>query len=130
MKKSLRVSARSSGSAVIRIYRGTLPLGNIPGDEGQIESRRPLGSWAGAIAIHWHRRRRTQNECPYGTGCHGNGVSLLMYDHFMRLALEEAHAALAEDEVPIGAVIVFEDRVIAAAHNQREQFATPRLTPR
>jgi tRNA(adenine34) deaminase len=48
-----------------------------------------------------------------------------MHESFMRLALDEARAALAEDEVPIGAVIVFEDRVIAAAHNQREQLRDP-----
>jgi len=48
-----------------------------------------------------------------------------MHDHFMRLALEEAEQALAENEVPIGAVIVFEDRVIARAHNQREQLCDP-----
>ena len=29
-----------------------------------------------------------------------------MHEHFMRLALQEAEQALAEDEVPIGAVIV------------------------
>jgi tRNA(adenine34) deaminase len=49
----------------------------------------------------------------------------------MRQALREAEAALAEDEVPIGAIIVFDDpasdspRVIAAAHNQREQLRDP-----
>src|SRR5262250_1109289 len=48
-----------------------------------------------------------------------------MHDHFMRLALAEAEAALAENEVPIGAVIVHGDRVIAAAHNQREQLRDP-----
>lgn len=44
---------------------------------------------------------------------------------WMRLALAEAEQALAEDEVPIGAVIVHEGRVIAAAHNQREQLRDP-----
>jgi tRNA(adenine34) deaminase len=44
---------------------------------------------------------------------------------FMRLALAEAEAALAEDEVPIGAVIVRGGQVIAAAHNQREQLRDP-----
>jgi len=44
---------------------------------------------------------------------------------FMRLALREAEAALAEDEVPVGAVIVHAGRVIAAAHNQREQLHDP-----
>lgn len=48
-----------------------------------------------------------------------------MHDHFMRLALQEAERALAEDEVPIGAVIVHEDHVIASAHNQREQLRDP-----
>ena len=44
---------------------------------------------------------------------------------FMRQALREAERALAEDEVPIGAVIVHGGRVIAAAHNQREQLHDP-----
>jgi tRNA(adenine34) deaminase len=48
-----------------------------------------------------------------------------MHDSFMQLALAEAEAAFAEDEVPIGAAIVFEDRVIARAHNQREQLHDP-----
>jgi tRNA(adenine34) deaminase len=43
----------------------------------------------------------------------------------MRLALEEAEAAFAEDEVPVGAVIVREDRLLASAHNQREQLHDP-----
>ena len=48
-----------------------------------------------------------------------------MHTHFMRLALQEARRALEEDEVPIGAVIVHEERVIASAHNQREQLRDP-----
>ena len=38
----------------------------------------------------------------------------------MRRALEEAHAALEEGEIPIGAVIVCRDRIIARAHNMTE----------
>jgi tRNA(adenine34) deaminase len=48
-----------------------------------------------------------------------------MHEHFMRRALQEAEAALAENEVPIGAVIVQQDRLIASAHNQREQLQDP-----
>jgi len=48
-----------------------------------------------------------------------------MHEHFMKLALEDAEQALGEDEVPIGAVIVHDDRVIARAHNQREQLHDP-----
>ncbi len=48
-----------------------------------------------------------------------------MHDYFMQLALQEAEYALAENEVPVGAVIVHEGRIIAAAHNQREQLRDP-----
>ncbi len=44
---------------------------------------------------------------------------------FMQQALAEAQAAAEEDEVPVGAVIVHADRVIASAHNQREQLKDP-----
>jgi tRNA(adenine34) deaminase len=48
-----------------------------------------------------------------------------MHEHFMQLAYQEAVAAFDEDEVPIGAVITRQDRVIAAAHNQRETLRDP-----
>lgn len=44
---------------------------------------------------------------------------------FMRLALDEARAAAAEDEVPIGAVVVCDGRVVARAHNRRELDEDP-----
>lgn len=47
------------------------------------------------------------------------------HEHFMRLALREAEQAYAEDEVPVGAVIVHGGDVIASAHNQREQLKDP-----
>lgn len=45
---------------------------------------------------------------------------------FMELALEEARQAEREDEVPIGAVVVYEGRVIARAHNRRETDKDPK----
>jgi len=48
-----------------------------------------------------------------------------MHEHFMRLALQEAELALAENEVPVGAVITYGEQIIAAAHNQREQLRDP-----
>ena len=41
-------------------------------------------------------------------------------EQFMRKALAEAEAALAVDEVPIGAVVVCGGRVIARGHNLTE----------
>ena len=44
-------------------------------------------------------------------------------DHyFMRKALEEAELAFAADEVPVGAVIVIDQRIIARAHNLTERL--------
>jgi tRNA(adenine34) deaminase len=46
--------------------------------------------------------------------------------YFMELALREAEAAAAENEVPVGAVIVHRDRgIIASDHNRREQLRDP-----
>ncbi len=43
----------------------------------------------------------------------------------MRLALDEARRALVHDDVPVGAVVLLGDRVIASRHNEREQRADP-----
>ncbi len=44
-----------------------------------------------------------------------------MKDVFMTAALKEAQKAFLEDEVPIGAVIVKDGKIIAKAHNLREK---------
>ena len=46
-------------------------------------------------------------------------------DYFMRLALREAERALEHEDVPIGAVVVREGEVLAAAHNERELRQDP-----
>lgn len=43
----------------------------------------------------------------------------------MRFALREAEMAAAADEVPVGAVIVHQGRIIARGHNQKEQLTDP-----
>ena len=47
------------------------------------------------------------------------------HEKFMEEALREAGYAAAEDEVPIGAVIVWNGRVIAKGHNMTERLADP-----
>jgi tRNA(adenine34) deaminase len=43
------------------------------------------------------------------------------YEYFMKVALDEAEIAREEGEVPIGAVIVGRDEIIARAHNEVEK---------
>ena len=47
-------------------------------------------------------------------------LDLLPDEYFMRDALRQARKAFAKDEVPVGAVIVREGKIIARAHNQVE----------
>ncbi|MCP4712292.1 MAG: nucleoside deaminase [Planctomycetes bacterium] len=47
------------------------------------------------------------------------------HQRFMNAAINEARNAAAQDEVPIGAVIVYQNQIIARAHNQRETLSDP-----
>ncbi len=51
--------------------------------------------------------------------------SFMNHEDYMRIALREAEKALEIKEVPVGAVIVHEGRIIAKAHNQRELLRDP-----
>lgn len=41
-------------------------------------------------------------------------------EYYMRLALQEAHTAFEKDEIPVGCVVLFNDRIIAKSHNLTE----------
>ncbi|MCU0346252.1 MAG: nucleoside deaminase [Saprospiraceae bacterium] len=47
-------------------------------------------------------------------------MTIFSDEHYMKQALLEAEAAFAADEVPVGAVVVCRNRIIARAHNQTE----------
>ena len=47
------------------------------------------------------------------------------HEFYMQAALREAQQAADENEVPVGAIIVCGERVIASAHNQRETLKDP-----
>jgi tRNA(adenine34) deaminase len=49
-------------------------------------------------------------------------VELYSDDYFMNEALKEARKAFDADEVPVGAVIVAENKIIARAHNLTERL--------
>ena len=52
-------------------------------------------------------------------------MELYSDEYFMREALKEAHRAFDRDEVPVGAVIVWNNRIIARAHNLTETLSDP-----
>jgi tRNA(adenine34) deaminase len=43
----------------------------------------------------------------------------------MSVALDEALAAVAHGDVPIGAVVLFDDEIVARRHNEREKSGDP-----
>jgi tRNA(adenine34) deaminase len=49
-------------------------------------------------------------------------LSIFSDEHFMRQALFQAEQAFADDEVPIGAVVVCNNRVIGKGYNQVERL--------
>ena len=42
------------------------------------------------------------------------------HEHFMKEALKEARIAFEKDEIPVGAIIVCQGRIVARAHNLTE----------
>ena len=96
----------------------------------------------GAAGIQRHKgydqppplqERRGRNGTHYAYRHHIQGeFSLLQrtirmenHEKFMKEALREAGYAAAEDEVPIGAVIVWNGRIIGKGHNMTERLADP-----
>lgn len=43
-------------------------------------------------------------------------------EYFMKQAMQEAHKAYEADEIPVGAVVVSSNRIIARAHNLTERL--------
>ncbi|WP_421920676.1 nucleoside deaminase [Marinifilum sp.] len=43
-------------------------------------------------------------------------------EYFMKQAMQEAHKAFEADEIPVGAIIVCNNRIIAKAHNLTERL--------
>lgn len=50
---------------------------------------------------------------------------LKIHEYYMQEALKEARKAFQEDEVPVGAVVVFDGRIISRGHNQIERLKDP-----
>lgn len=49
-------------------------------------------------------------------------TDLARHEYFMDIALEQAFQALDQEEIPVGAVLVYEDRILSRSHNQVERL--------
>lgn len=49
----------------------------------------------------------------------------MLHDTFMKEALKEAEKAFQKGEVPVGAVVVFQNKIVARAYNQMEMLYDP-----
>ena len=75
---------------------------------------------AGAVDVFRGERLLT----PVGDAGRNGGFAMAMtHEEGMRLALAEARRAFDEDEVPVGAVVVRGNAVIASAHNRSVAWA-------
>jgi tRNA(adenine34) deaminase len=52
-------------------------------------------------------------------------LEIFPHSHFMLQALQQAQAAYAIDEVPVGAIVVRDQQIIGAAHNLSRQLRDP-----
>lgn len=52
-------------------------------------------------------------------------LSIHSDEHFMGEALKQAQLAFEEDEIPVGAVVVANNKIIARAYNQTEKLSDP-----
>ena len=49
----------------------------------------------------------------------------MRHEEIMQCAIDEAKNALAQGEIPVGAVVVCDGEIIASAHNEREALCDP-----
>lgn len=55
----------------------------------------------------------------------GMPIDISQDKHFMEMALAEANKAFEIDEIPVGAILVHQNKIIARAHNRRELDQDP-----
>ena len=57
--------------------------------------------------------------------CDGLFIVMNLDEKYMRIALKEAQKAAILDEVPVGAVIVKDGKILSKGHNLREKTSDP-----
>ena len=64
-------------------------------------------------------------EVQASVGSNPTPSAMISHDDAMRAALVEAERALAAGEVPVGAVVVHDGKIVSARHNERETTNDP-----
>ncbi len=89
-----------------------------------LRARLEIVCWATNRGFKSHRLRQMPVDAPPDIPPDG-GPGALSDETAMRLALAEAAAAAAHGDVPVGAVVLHDGRVVARRHNERERHGDP-----
>jgi tRNA(adenine34) deaminase len=104
--------------------KGNLPWVRIPLPPlllaGFAPSPRSRPSPSGSLAQATNAPSRFESACKTCAMQHEQSFA-----QAMRVALDEAHAALGHGDVPVGAVVLRDGVIIAARHNERELTGDP-----
>ncbi len=92
----------------------------LPAGAASASLRHPPTGLVGCAATLVHRL----DVCRVGLVT-GSDAAALDLEALMGLALAEAALALGHDDVPVGAVVVVDGKVVAARHNERERTGDP-----
>ena len=74
--------------------------------------------------LNWIERVATDHKVG-GSSPSGRTTFMDEHEKWMTKALQEAKEALREDEVPVGAVVVHQEKIIGRGHNMTERLQDP-----
>src|SRR5690606_207206 len=89
-------------------------------DPGQRQTR-----WVHALSDPVDISTATTAQAQPPRAATGAGVRVADHDEAMARALDEARAAGAAGEVPVGAVVIVDGTVVATGHNERQATNDP-----
>ena len=69
----------------------------------------------------WRKKWRSKRKKPVERKSGTRGI----HEYYMREALKEARFAFKKGEVPVGAVVVYRQKIVGRAHNQTETLHDP-----
>ena len=87
---------------------------------------KPRRSYSGGVRERPNRHAWKACEAQVSVGSNPTSSAMgISYERAMQVALQHARLARDSGDVPVGAVVMHEDRIIAARHNEREATGDP-----